>query len=129
MISHVACTESNIAVLRTEPDVIIRAPVTTQPAMNSLNIVGPWSYMSCGPSPLARQSFRDSVADIFSNVKSRPLSQSRETVLSHSGSRDWSKDLFDSFKEVHKSKQKCSALMNRKCCEESVNLIKANLFS
>ena len=114
----------NDGYFRSEPDVIVRQPITSQPSLTSLYSTGgdAWTYAPAGIAPIQRSDFGslNNVAITPCDTKSRtsistiPKDSISVTSPSSAPSRDWSRDLFEPFKDVRKSASKRTALTNRK---------------
>ncbi|GFO38350.1 placenta-specific gene 8 protein-like [Plakobranchus ocellatus] len=115
----------NLSYSRTDPDVIVRSPVTTQPSLTSLysNSGELWAYAPSGISPLQRTDFGSltNVAINSSDSKPRtsistiPKDSISVAPSANNGNRDWVRDLFEPLKDVRKSKNKCSTLSKLLC--------------
>ncbi|CAG5131971.1 unnamed protein product [Candidula unifasciata] len=118
MKSHTIYQGNRTSIANTQPD-IIRQPITTQPSVNTVCVSHPWVYSMSGSVPVDAINLQEPVSS-SPGFKPRPLSKSGDTasVCPSTGSRYWSKDLFDSFKELHRSTRKWSALINLcgECC-------------
>ncbi|GFS04648.1 hypothetical protein ElyMa_006500700 [Elysia marginata] len=117
----------NESYFRSEPDVIVRQPITAQRSLTSLYSNGgeALAYAPSGISPIQRSDFGS-----LNNVAIPPFDRLSRTSISTipkdsisvttqsvaaSGSRDWSRDLFEPLRDVRKSTNKRSTLAKLLC--------------
>ena len=116
----------NEAYFRSDPDVIVRQPITSQSSLSSLYSSGgeAWAYAPSGIAPIQRSDLGSltNIACPTYDTKSRasistiPKDSISITAIPSgpaSGSRDWSKDLFEPLRDVRKSSNKRSTLTKR----------------
>ncbi|RUS89434.1 hypothetical protein EGW08_002807 [Elysia chlorotica] len=122
----------NEAYYRSDPDVIVRQPITAQPSLTSLYSTGceAWAYAPSGISPIQRSDL-GSLTNVAGTTTTTYDTKSRSSISTipkdsvsvtggssggaASGSRDWAKDLFEPLMDVRKSSNKRSTLAKLLC--------------
>lgn len=111
------------------PDLLSHPPITSQPTVSHSGSSTPWTYTPSGPLPMDRTDYYGSATsmnshnvvhekqirvqtaiDVSSEIPHHAIVSMQSSSVPSAGSRDWSRGIFGSFGDFHKSKQKCSAL-------------------